>query len=370
MSKVAITKLNLKKGYVLSESKFKVIDDNAELLQNAINSIEAGTGGREIELRKFDNAIQWRYAGQEEGIGWEVLVSLDDLKGSNGKTGSAGMCARAIELRKGESNIEWRTSNEVEPLVDYTTANPNIPVYKEDIVTKLSFINVPKKAVYAQVKTVTLFGINAEGEDVANVNPSITTMPSGVTFPSLGGFDPSKKEYDISKNKEIEGNMSIQTAIDDMLAQFPSSLKVVDINKIQLWVSFLDADKKELCQILVKFLVQKDITRSVNVDWTELVSLSEITGDKGEKGTDGTNGREIELIKADGFIKWRYAGQDEGIGWTKLIALSELQGEKGADAVLPQLDTIATLSTSATNEEIINSFNALITDLKTKGYMA
>jgi len=322
MSKVQITKLNLQSGSVLSPSKFEIIDNNLENLQNAINSIEC----REIELRKSDNAIEWRYVG-EENINWQVLVLLDELKGDIGKTGSTGICAREIELRKGQHNIEWRVSNEIEPLVDYTSANPNIPVYKEDIITKLSFVNVPTKAVYAQVKTVTLFGINAEGEDVANTNPSINTMPPGVTFPSLGGFDPSKKEYDIRKNKEIEGNMSIQTAIDDMLTQFSSSLKIVDINKIQLWISFLDADKNELCQILVKFLVQKNITRSANVDWTELVSLSEITGAKGEKG------------------------------------------DKGADAVLPKLDTISPLLESATNEEIINTFNSLINDLKTKGYM-
>ena len=56
------------------------------------------------------------------------------------------------------------------------------------------------------------------------------------------------------------------------------------------------------------------------------------TGPKGEPGKDGANGadgREIELTKTSTHIKWRYAGQDEGIGWEELIPISELVGPQG-----------------------------------------
>lgn len=52
-------------------------------------------------------------------------------------------------------------------------------------------------------------------------------------------------------------------------------------------------------------------------------------GKDGTNGTNGTDGREIELTKTSTHIKWRYAGQDVGIGWKELIAISELKGEKG-----------------------------------------
>lgn len=52
-------------------------------------------------------------------------------------------------------------------------------------------------------------------------------------------------------------------------------------------------------------------------------------GPKGEPGKDGANGREIELTKTSTHIKWRYAGQSEGVGWKELIAISELVGPQG-----------------------------------------
>lgn len=42
-----------------------------------------------------------------------------------------------------------------------------------------------------------------------------------------------------------------------------------------------------------------------------------------------TDGREIELIKADGVIKWRYKGQGDSEGWQILVPLDELKGDKG-----------------------------------------
>ena len=47
--------------------------------------IPSGEGGsnREIELKRNDNEIQWRYTDSNE---WYTLVSLDELKGKDGQT--------------------------------------------------------------------------------------------------------------------------------------------------------------------------------------------------------------------------------------------------------------------------------------------
>lgn len=207
--------------------------------------------------------------------------------GKIGKTGSPGVNSKEIELRKEGSNIEWRYSPNVEPLVDFTSRDTLILVNKTDTVTKLHLTNVPVKAVYAQIKTVTGFGINAEGKDVANVNPSINTMPSGTTFPYLFGFDPAKREYDITSNKEIEGNMVVQTAIDGLLKLFPSVCKVVAINKIELNVSILDKDKKEINMVEVKLIINDSLSRTTNSQWNNLISLPEITGTRGSRINSG-----------------------------------------------------------------------------------
>lgn len=98
MTNVQITKLNLKTGDVLTEAKFKLIDDNTQALKDAIEAIQVpsdgvgadgqdGADGREIELRKTSDAIEWRYveADQEEEAGWNTLITLAELKGDKGE---------------------------------------------------------------------------------------------------------------------------------------------------------------------------------------------------------------------------------------------------------------------------------------------
>lgn len=58
-----------------------------------------------------------------------------------------------------------------------------------------------------------------------------------------------------------------------------------------------------------------------------------VVGNTDWKDLTGNDGREIELIKADGYIKWRYAGQEKGVGWTKLISLTELTGPQGEQGI-------------------------------------
>lgn len=49
----------------------------------------------------------------------------------------------------------------------------------------------------------------------------------------------------------------------------------------------------------------------------------------------GTNGREIELRNSGEYIQWRYSGEED---WTNLVSLADLKGEKGDDYVLTDED--------------------------------
>lgn len=74
--------------------------------------------------------------------------------------------------------------------------------------------------------------------------------------------------------------------------------------------------------------------------WNNLIAVASLTGPAGhdgvgikgdpgtdgQNGTDGQDGREIELQKTTTYLQWRYVGATQ---WTNLVALSELKGEKG-----------------------------------------
>lgn len=76
-----------------------------------------GQDGREIELRKGETHIEWSYVGEDN---WKQLVSIEELKGQKGQDGQKGADGtpgrdgqdgangKEIELRKGENHIEWR----------------------------------------------------------------------------------------------------------------------------------------------------------------------------------------------------------------------------------------------------------------------
>lgn len=51
-------------------------------------------------------------------------------------------------------------------------------------------------------------------------------------------------------------------------------------------------------------------------------------GTDGAPGADGTDGREVEFQVSGGYIQWRYAGDP---GWTNLISLTTITGPAGAD---------------------------------------
>ena len=63
--------------------------------------------------------------------------------------------------------------------------------------------------------------------------------------------------------------------------------------------------------------------------WKKLISLKELTG---EKGSDGKN---VEFKVNDGFLQWRYVGEDD-INWRNLLNLSTLTGADGQDGKTPE----------------------------------
>lgn len=67
-----------------------------------------GKDGREVELRKGDYFIQWRYKGEPH---WHNLIAISELKGEKGKPGNSlnlGLAARQVQLRSENGYVQWR----------------------------------------------------------------------------------------------------------------------------------------------------------------------------------------------------------------------------------------------------------------------
>lgn len=82
-------------GLDYKDSILKLMSGEKEL---ARVTIAGGSGGsaREIELQKSENAIQWRYTGEEE---WRDLVLLEELRGDPGKDGEDGRGIVSVTIK-------------------------------------------------------------------------------------------------------------------------------------------------------------------------------------------------------------------------------------------------------------------------------
>jgi len=87
----------------------------------------SGSDGREIELRKANDSIQWHYIGTDE---WYTLVYLEDItgeqgpqgeqgeqgfmgaKGPQGEVGPVGPEGRKLELHTSDTHLQWGYADE------------------------------------------------------------------------------------------------------------------------------------------------------------------------------------------------------------------------------------------------------------------
>ena len=70
-------------GLEYENNILKLLSGDRELARVTIQG-GSGTDAREIELRKYETAIQWRYAGEDT---WKDLVQLSEITGGPGKDG-------------------------------------------------------------------------------------------------------------------------------------------------------------------------------------------------------------------------------------------------------------------------------------------
>ena len=77
--------------------------------KDGINGTD-GMNAKNIEVRRAETHIQWRYEGDE----WQNLVAIADITGPTGQNGKDGANGKTPEFRVNESTLQWRyTGDEI-----------------------------------------------------------------------------------------------------------------------------------------------------------------------------------------------------------------------------------------------------------------
>lgn len=323
---------------------------------------------------KFTGAVTDEYDGSAEKT---INIPAADA----GKTGITGIDGREIELRKGAQNIEYRYSTNIVAKAQFNSVGTQIPVTENDVITRLDLYGYPIRCKFVKIKTVTLFGADEDGRDVANINCSAKN-----DYPFLGMFNPYNEPTDISGDASINGTMNISTAKQEALKTFGSSgiATVKLLKRIRLWVYFLDQEKHEVGkEIFVDFDVDFKKSRSSN-DWKPVVPLQDITGTvTDEQVNQSVNNymqqHPIQTVELDKTLTFEGKAAD-----AKAVG-NALKTKIGSDTLAPYMKTVdadkkyalktelpqkGVAVADAGDADVKDKLNALLASLRAAGIIA
>ena len=298
-----------------------------------------GQDGKSVELQKTTTHIQWR---QEDGV-WQDLIALADLKGEKGDNAIVDLTDYATQAWVLDQIANIQGGGSVDLSSYYT---------KNEVDTKLETY-ATKVELHSHTNKTTLDGIteakitewdnksefNGDYNDLTNkpIIPSIeglateTFVTNKIAEASLGGGEvdlsgyATKAELNNKANKNHTHSAEEVTFLDGHTFQEKLNSGTLTGPKGEIWETGLTGPHGEVGRPGPQGLPGE----------TGPQGLQGPKGDKGDvgpqgpKGNVGADGREIELIVADGYLKWRYAGQPLGVGWTSVLSLDEIKGDQG-----------------------------------------
>ena len=298
-----------------------------------------GQDGKSVELQKTTTHIQWR---QEDGV-WQDLIALADLKGEKGDNAIVDLTDYATQAWVLDQIANIQGGGSVDLSSYYT---------KNEVDTKLETY-ATKVELHSHTNKTTLDGIteakitewdnksefNGDYNDLTNkpIIPSIeglateTFVTNKIAEASLGGGEvdlsgyATKAELNNKANKNHTHSAEEVTFLDGQTFQEKLNSGTLTGPKGEKGETGLTGPQGEVGPQGPQGLPGE----------TGPQGLQGPKGDKGDvgpqgpKGNVGADGREIELIVADGYLKWRYAGQPSGVGWTSVLSLDEIKGDQG-----------------------------------------
>ena len=235
-----------------------------------------GINAKNIEVRRAESYIQWRYEGEE----WQNLVAIADIEGPAGQNGTDGANGKTPEFRVSENILQWRYVG-------------------DEIWLNLYDLTALKGADGRDGKDGK-DGINGQdGRDGADGQNGSDGKDGKTPFIGengnwwFGEIDTGIKAAGTDGKDGING-------IDG------TNGKEIEIQKTDLYIQW----------------------RYKGGEWQNLVALADILGPSGQNGTNGEDGRTPEFRVNGNQLQWRYAGDTI---WLNLYDLSALKGADGKD---------------------------------------
>lgn len=235
-----------------------------------------GINAKNIEVRRAEFYIQWRYEGEE----WQNLVAIADIEGPAGQNGTDGANGKTPEFRVSENILQWR----------YVDDEIWLNLYDLSVLKGLDGKDGAD-------------GINGkdgiDGKDGTNGQNGSDGKDGKTPFIGengnwwIGEIDTGIKAAGTDGKDGING-------IDG------TNGKEIEIQKTDLYIQW----------------------RYKGGEWQNLVALADILGPSGQNGTDGEDGRPPEFRVNGNQLQWRYAGDTI---WLNLYDLSALKGADGKD---------------------------------------
>ncbi len=235
-----------------------------------------GINAKNIEVRRAESYIQWRYEGEE----WQNLVAIADIEGPAGQNGTDGANGKTPEFRVSENILQWR--------------------YVDDEIWLNLYDLTALKGADGRDGKDGKDGINGQdGRDGADGQNGSDGKDGKTPFVGengnwwIGEIDTGIKAAGTDGKDGING-------IDG------TNGKEIEIQKTDLYIQW----------------------RYKGGEWQNLVALADILGPSGQNGTNGEDGRTPEFRVNGNQLQWRYAGDTI---WLNLYDLSALKGADGKD---------------------------------------
>ena len=241
-----------------------------------------GINAKNIEVRRAESYIQWRYEGEE----WQNLVAIADIEGPAGQNGTDGANGKTPEFRVSENILQWR----------YVDDEIWLNLYDLSVLKGLDGKDGADGINGQDGKD----GINGQdGKDGINGQNGSDGKDGKTPFIGengnwwFGEIDTGIKAAGTDGKDGINGING-------------TNGKEIEIQKTDLYIQW----------------------RYKGGEWQNLVALADILGPSGQNGTNGEDGRTPEFRVNGNQLQWRYAGDTV---WLNLYDLSALKGADGKD---------------------------------------